>query len=79
MLGIASTQLTPEEISAISHLQPGQDADPGYLALTHKFQHMRTLSQNIINFYVMRVEGDRVTFLLDDVADKPAKIGQIYD
>jgi hypothetical protein len=42
---------------------------------------MRSLSKNIVNFYVMRVDGSQVVFLLDDLnpADEPAKIGQIYE
>lgn len=81
IIGIASTQITPEEVLAISQLKPGQDETPAYLALKRKFQNMRALSGNIVNFYVMRVDGSRVIFLLDDAptSEEPAKIGQIYD
>jgi len=38
------------------------------------------LSKNIVNFYVLRVDGRQITFLLDDVdpTDDPALIGQVY-
>ena len=78
IIGIASTQFSADEVQAISQLKPGQDEDPGYLALKQKFQKMRSLSKNIANFYIMRVEGSQVVFLLDDANDTPAKIGQVY-
>lgn len=81
MIAIASTQISPDEIQALLKLQAGEDETPAYLALQKKFRDMRALSKNIVNFYVMRVEGDKVMFLLDDLplADDPAQIGQEYD
>jgi methyl-accepting chemotaxis protein len=80
IIGIVSTQITPDEVQAISQLRPGEDETPTYLALKKKFQDMRALSENIANFYVIRVDGSQAMFLLDDVdpTDNPAKIGQIY-
>jgi len=80
IIGIASTQIGPQDVLAISQLLPGQDGTPAYLALRHKFQEMRSLSKNIVNFYVLRVDGRQITFLLDDVdpTDDPALIGQVY-
>ena len=81
MVGIVSSQLTADDVQAISQLQPGQDETPGYLALREKFQNLRSLSPNIVNFYVMRIEGDQIVFLLDDLdpVDEPALIGQGYE
>jgi len=80
IIGIASTQFSVDEIQAISQLKPGQDDTPAYLALKQKFQNLRSQSKNIVNFYIMRVEGGQVVFLLDDAdpTDNPAKIGQVY-
>jgi HAMP domain-containing protein len=81
IIGIVSTQFNADEVQAISQLKPGQDETPGFLALKQKLQNMRSLSRNIINFYLMRVDGSQVVFLLDDLnpADEPAKIGQVYE
>jgi adenylate cyclase len=79
IIGMASTQITPPEVSAISQLTQGEDETPAYLALQRKFQRMRAQSGNIVNFYVMRLDGSQAIFLLDDAAEEPAKIGQIYD
>jgi hypothetical protein len=81
IVAIASTQFTAEEVQVITQLNPGQDEDPAYLALRQKFQHMRALSKNIVNIYLMRIENGQVVFLLDDLdpVDGPALIGQIYE
>ena len=81
IIGIAATQFTAEEVAAIVQLQPGQDETPAYLALKQKFQDMRALSENVVNFYIMRVDGSQVVFLLDDVdpSEGVAKIGQVYE
>jgi HAMP domain-containing protein len=80
IIGIASTQITDEDVITISQLKPGQDDTPDYIALRQKFQNMRSLSKNIVNFYILRVDGNQVKFLLDDPdpIDDPALIGQIY-
>jgi hypothetical protein len=80
IVALASTQITAEEVMTITQLKPGQDNDPVYLELQQKFRRMRAQSKSIINFYIMRVNGKRVIFLLDDFpADQnPAKIGQVY-
>lgn len=57
MIAIASTQISPDEIQAVLKLQAGEDETPAYQALQKKFRDMRALSKNIVNFYIMRVEG----------------------
>jgi HAMP domain-containing protein len=80
IIGLAATQLSAAEVTAISQLQPGQDETPAYLALTQKFQNMRAQSPQVVNFYIMRIEDNRAVFLLDDAGadDDAAKIGQVY-
>jgi methyl-accepting chemotaxis protein len=79
IIGMASTQLTPQDIDVISALKVGQDNTPEYSGIKKKLQSMRSLSPNIVNFYLMRVEGEKVSFIVDDVTDNPAKIGEIYE
>jgi methyl-accepting chemotaxis protein len=80
LIGLVSTQVTAQDAAAISALKPGQDNAPETLALKQKFQNMRSFSPHIVNFYVLRVDGDKAQFLLDDLfaADDPALIGQAY-
>jgi HAMP domain-containing protein len=79
IIGIVSTQFTQQDIEALSQLQPGQEDTPQYLALKDKMVSMRALSANVVNLYVMRLEGDKVIFVADDIDDDPAAIGQVYD
>jgi methyl-accepting chemotaxis protein len=80
MIGIVSTQFSNQEIDAIVQLKTGQDTAPEYITLQNKMQQMRSLSKNLVNFYIMRLEGDKVIFLLDDAmpGEDPALIGQAY-
>jgi methyl-accepting chemotaxis protein len=79
IIGMASTQFTGNEIQQISQFTVGQDDTPEFLAIKKKLQEMRALSPNIVNYYIMRIEGKKVTFLMDDLADDPAKIDDPYD
>ncbi len=77
-IGMISRQFTPEEAQAIYNLQAEQENTEQYTALINKMQAMRILSPNIINIYAMRIDGDRVTFLADDIEDDPVAIGEQY-
>ena len=79
IIGIVSTQFSAQEVETISQLKEGQDNSPEYLVLKKKFQAMRSLSPNITNFYVMRIEDEKVIFLLDDSDEEYAMIGQAYE
>jgi methyl-accepting chemotaxis protein len=78
IIGMASTQFSAQEVEAMCQLQEGQDDSSEFLALKGKMQEMRSLSPNVVNLYTMRREGDTWIFLVDDAADEPAKIGQVY-
>jgi adenylate cyclase len=78
-IGMISTQFTPEEAQAIYDFQAGQEDSVQYTEVINKMQAMRILSPNIVNIYVMRIDGDDVFFLADDAEDEPAAIGEIYD
>jgi adenylate cyclase len=79
IIGIASTQFSTQEINQVLQLKEGQENTPEYLAIRQKLLDMRAFSPNIVNFYLMKIEGDKVIFFVDDVADDPAKIGQVYE
>jgi HAMP domain-containing protein len=81
IIGIASTQFSAQEIQQLRQFKPGEDTKPEYLALRSKLQAMRAISPNVINFYILHLEGDKIVFNLDDLdpADEPAMIGQVYE
>jgi HAMP domain-containing protein len=79
VIGMASTQFSPEEIGQIEQLKEGQDNAPEYLAFQKKLQDMRAISPNVVNFYIMRIDGEKITFLVDDAEDSPAKIAEEYE
>jgi HAMP domain-containing protein len=77
-IGMISQQFTPQETQAIYQLQPGQENLTVYLALKEKMETMRALSPNIINIYTMRIDNGKVTFLIDDLINDSAAIGEQY-
>ena len=79
IIGISSTQFTAQEIAAISQFKPGDEQTPVYLAIKTKLQNMRSQSPNIANYYIMQIRAGQVVFLVDDLDDDPAKIGQVYE
>jgi HAMP domain-containing protein len=78
IIGIASTHISAQEVDQIAQFKEGQDTTPEFLTIKKKLQEMRAISPNIINFYIMRIEGGKITFLVDDLVDNPAKIGDVY-
>lgn len=78
IMGIISSQLSPDEIQSISQFKFGQDQEPAYQALVQKFRNMRAMSPEITNLYVVRVNGSQVDFLLDDGLENAAIIEQVY-
>jgi HAMP domain-containing protein len=79
IIGMVSTQFTLQEIAVMSQFQPSQENSPEYIVLRDKMLHMRSLSPNIVNLYVMRLNGEEITFVMDDAADTPAEIGMVYE
>jgi len=78
-IGMVAQQFTPQEAEAINQLQDGQENTQTYQTLLTKMQSMRALSPNIINIYTMRIDDGKVTFLIDDLEDDPALIGDVYE
>jgi adenylate cyclase len=79
VIGLVSTQFTNQEIDQVSQFKAGQENSPEYLAFVEKLRGMRAISPNLINLYIMQVKGDQVIFLVDDVAEDPSKIEQVYE
>jgi HAMP domain-containing protein len=78
-IGMVAQQFTPQEAEAISHLQAGQENTTTYQTLLAKMQSIRALSPNIVNIYTMRIDDGKVSFLIDDLEDDPASIGDTYE
>lgn len=77
-IGMVAQQFSSQEIQAIYDLQAGQETSSTYLALKDKMQTIRALSPNIINIYTMRIDNSKITFLVDDLNEDPAAIGEQY-
>jgi hypothetical protein len=77
--GVMATQIHPQDLAG---LQPGDENTPEYLAVARHLQNMRSMNDNILNAYILKVNPDgTITFLVDDLyPDDPqgsAKIGEV--
>ena len=81
IIGMISTQFTPQEVETLYNLKQGDETSPQFLSLKTKMQQMRSLSPNIINIYTMRLDNNQISFLIDDLPleEEPANISQFYD
>ncbi|MDD5191299.1 MAG: HAMP domain-containing protein [Dehalococcoidales bacterium] len=79
IIGMVSTQITPADINVMSGFKAGDETSDSYLSMLKKLRNMRALSPNITNLYVMRLVDEKITFVVDDVEDDPAAIGQVYE
>ena len=77
-ISLVSTQVSQPDINNLLQLKKGEENTPQYLGIKSKLVNMRSLSPNLANFYVMRIDGKTVTFLMDDTDNNPALIGQLY-
>jgi hypothetical protein len=78
-VGVMATQIDAKDIAG---LKPGDETSPQYIAVVKHLQTMRSLDDNIINAYILKVNPDQTaTFLVDDLMiDDPqgsAKIGEV--
>lgn len=76
---VMATQVIPKELAG---LKPGAEGSDQYRMITQKLRTMRSMDDNILNAYILKVNPDQtVTFLVDDLyPDDPqgsAKIGEI--
>ena len=78
-VAVMATQIDANDIAG---LKPGDETSPQYIAVVKHLQTMRSLDDNIINAYILKVNPDQTaTFLVDDLMiDDPqgsAKIGEV--
>lgn len=78
-VSVMATQVSPKDLEG---LKPGDDNSEQYAAIVRKLQTMRSMDDNILNAYILKVNPDgTVTFLVDDLyLDDPqgsARIGEV--
>jgi hypothetical protein len=76
---VMATQISPKDLMG---LKPGDEGTEQYKLITQKLRTMRSMDDNILNAYILKVNPDQtVTFLVDDLyPDDPqgsAKIGEV--
>jgi hypothetical protein len=74
-----ATQITPADLSG---LKPGDENTPKYQAVAQKLRTMRSMDDNVLNAYILKMNPDQtVTFLVDDLyptdPQGSAKIGEV--
>jgi len=76
---VMATQISPSDLDDI---KSGDEGSEHYAAMIRKLNTMRSMNDNILNAYILKVNPDQsVTFLVDDLTlDDPqgsAKIGEV--
>jgi hypothetical protein len=82
MKSTAAVMATQVNASDLAGLKPGDETSPRYIAVVKHLRTMRSLDDNIINAYILKVNPDQTaTFLVDDLMiDDPqgsARIGEV--
>jgi adenylate cyclase len=80
---IAASQFTPERVSVVASLKPGDDERPEYKEINEMLYSMRKDNKDINEFYAMTREGDKVFFVIDDWTidniEEMSSIGDEYE
>ncbi|MGB7788903.1 hypothetical protein [Methanoregula sp.] len=82
MMSTVSVMATQINASDIAGLTPGDEMSPQYLAVARHLETMRSMDDNILNAYILKVNPDETaTFLVDDLypldPQGSAKIGEV--
>jgi hypothetical protein len=82
MKSTAAVMATQVNASDLAGLKPGDETSSRYIAVVKHLRTMRSLDDNIINAYILKVNPDQTaTFLVDDLMiDDPqgsARIGEV--
>lgn len=77
--GVMATQVNAADLANIN---PGDETSPHYIAVAKKLKLMRSMDDNILNAYILKVNPDRtITFLVDDLYPEDpqgsAQIGEV--
>jgi len=82
VVGIASTQVKGDILKRMLLLKSGDEETTEYKEIAGFLLGLRKNSKDLANFYVLRREGDKMFFLVDDAyletPDDFAKIGEEY-
>ena len=63
--GVMATQVNASDIA---NLKPGEEMSPKYMAVVNKLWTLRSMNDQIINAYILKVNPDHsITFLVDDL------------
>lgn len=76
---VMATQISPGEFA---NLKPGDEMNPQYAAVVHHLRNMRSMDDNIMNAYILKVYPNKTaTFIVDDLypvdPQGSAKIGEV--
>jgi len=77
--GVMATQVNASDIA---NLKPGDEMSPKYMAVVNNLWTMRSMNDQIINAYILKVNPDHsITFLIDDLypldPQGSARIGEV--
>ncbi|MDO9324953.1 MAG: hypothetical protein Q7T80_08375 [Methanoregula sp.] len=77
--GVMATQINASDVEL---LRAGDEGSPRYLTVAKQLRTLRSMDDNILNAYIVKVNPDRsVTFLVDDLYPEDpqgsAKIGEL--
>ncbi|WML67067.1 MAG: hypothetical protein METHP_00548 [Methanoregula sp. SKADARSKE-2] len=77
--GVMAAELNASDVEG---LKPGDEMSPRYLAVAQHLKTMRSMNDNILNAYVLKVNPDgTITFLVDDLYPEDllgsARIGEV--
>lgn len=76
--GILATQVDAEKVLS---LRLGDDGSQAYIEVVTRLQTLRSRDPKLLNAYIMKFEGDRLSFLVDDLYPEAdaAKVGEGYE
>ena len=77
-VALVSTQFTAADLQTLSGFKAGDDGSPAYLSMIRRLRDMRSLSPNMVNFYIMSIAGNNISFVVDDAVSGPALVGDVY-
>lgn len=82
VISLVSTQIKGDSLEKLLSLKPGDEGSPVHKELVTTFVNMREKSRDLANFYVLRKEGSKLFFIIDDAyfesPDDIAAIGEEY-
>jgi HAMP domain-containing protein len=82
VISMVSTQIEGDLLKKILLLKPGDEGRPEFKEIVNFLLGLRKNSKDLANFYVLKKEGEKMFFLVDDAyletPDDAAKVGEEY-